>query len=66
MTRLQSVILAMFLAACCWPAAQAAGPAKAKSAPPKLEWGSWYTIGPFENKGGSGFDKAYPPEKGVD
>jgi len=31
---------------------------------PKL--GKWYVIGPFDNAGGSGFEKAYPPEKDVD
>jgi len=28
--------------------------------------GKWYYVGPFDNAGGTGFDTAYPPEKGVD
>jgi hypothetical protein len=28
--------------------------------------GKWYQAGPFDNTGGSGFEKAYPPEAGVD
>src|SRR5438046_2105282 len=28
--------------------------------------GKWYYIGPFDNTERSGFDHAYPPEKGVD
>lgn len=28
--------------------------------------GKWYSVGPFDNSDGNGFDTAYPPEKGVD
>ncbi|MEI6212041.1 MAG: hypothetical protein WCR06_10505 [bacterium] len=44
----------------------AAAPAAKPAAEPRLEWGPWYTIGPFDNKNRAGFDTAYPPEKGVD
>jgi hypothetical protein len=26
----------------------------------------WHLVAPFDNRGGAGFDKAYPPERGVD
>ncbi|MFO0822461.1 MAG: hypothetical protein U0792_04970, partial [Gemmataceae bacterium] len=32
---------------------------------PNLE-GKWYFVGPFDNDNGEGFDRTYPPEKGVD
>jgi len=65
MVRPQSVILAVFLAVYCSFTAEAAAP-KTPSVRPSLEWGSWYTIGPFDNTGGGGFAKVYPPEKVVD
>ena len=65
MIRPRSVILAVFLAAYCSFTAEAAAP-ETPSVRLSLEWGSWYTIGPFENTGGEGFAKAYPPEKSVD
>ena len=44
----------------------AAAPAATAATEPRLEWGPWHTIGPFDNKDRAGLDTEYPPEKGVD
>ncbi len=42
-------------------------PAQAAAAPPKPpKFGPWSFIGGFDNAGGAGFEKAYPPEQGID
>ena len=33
---------------------------------PVLGYATWHLVAPFDNQKGVGFDKVYPPEKGVD
>lgn len=68
MVRSRLLIIALFLGMSCVFTGEAAVncPQGTESALPSLEWGEWYTIGPFENAGKIGFDKVYPPEQGVD
>jgi len=65
MSRPEAALLALCLAVCCSFTAGAASTTP-PSPPPSLEWGSWYTIGPFDNEGGSGFARTYPPEERID
>lgn len=40
------------------------GPTAKAPAPPQMS--PWHYIGAFDNAGGQGFDKVYPPEQGID
>ncbi|HXX94290.1 MAG TPA: VCBS repeat-containing protein [Planctomycetota bacterium] len=39
---------------------------EAPVAPKAPKYGPWWFIGGFDNTGGQGFDKVYPPEQGID